>query len=111
MTRLMRLVASFRKNGFSTKSSIGILVRKLLGDVRPGGQHDHRDTRGLRPVFELFHQLAAVHPRHAVIADQKIGGIVDGFEQRVGGIAGSSHDPQRGERALQHAHDHGVVIY
>ena len=52
----------------------------------------------------------AVHASHAEIADNQVGGVVDGFEQGIGAVAGSGDLGQRRERIAQHGQHHRVVI-
>ena len=72
---------------------------------------DHCDRGSLGTALELLDELAAVHARHAIVADQKVGRVIDRLEQRVGGVSGGIDHGQGRERATQHPEDHGIVVH
>ena len=84
----MRCVASFRKNGFSTKSSTGVLAENFSVMSGLVASRITAMPAVLGRLSQVFHQLVAVHAGHAIVADQQIGRIVDRFEQGVRAVAG-----------------------
>ena len=89
-TRLMRRVASFRKNGFSTKSSTGsccerrslmsvLVARMIAAKLAVAGR------------LRSFSMSPAVHARHAIVGNEQVRRIVHRLEEGIGGVAGGSN--------------------
>jgi hypothetical protein len=69
-----------------------------------------RLIRRVASTLEFFDQLAAIHAGHAVIADEEIGSIIHGLEERIGCIGRDCDSGERGKGLLQHAEHHRIVV-
>ena len=84
---------------------------QFFADVVLAGQQHHRDFGGAGPPFDFFQQLAAVHSRHVVIANDEIGQVVNGFHQGVATIGRSLDVGQFRKLAPEHFQHHRIVIH
>jgi hypothetical protein len=55
-------------------------------------------------------KLHAVHARHGMVEQHQIRLLVDGLQQRVGGIGERLHGAELRQRLTQHLQHHGIVI-